>query len=350
MKPQLFNINAFDATKETTFSFVWNGNQSFGNVCVIRDNLTNKIIYQGTETTMQLKHPVSANTLKNGTLYNVRIATLDIDNNISEYSDPVLFYCFTTPTIEFDNITENQIIKNASYQITMSYSQSEDEPLQSWEVGLYDTSKSKIQGSGVNYSDNIKFTLVDLEDNQTYYIKATCMTLNGMEVDTGYIQFSVNYKQPSIYSLLTLENVKNNGYIKLQSNIRAVESRSKKDVEYINNDFANLKNNTIFIDDDFSLDDDFIVNLLGYDILPNTLVMGLSDGNNKLQLYLRKGCYDINNNIEKTFVELNIPIGVSYYICYSNYIDNPNKTDMLDIWVKKKNGLYSVHIINKGGE
>ena len=350
MIPQLYNADAWDAKNTHTFNFLWSGNQSFGNILQIRNNLTDTIVYEESETTMQLKHTVPANTLKNGTLYNVRVAVIDIDNNVSEFSDPMLFYCYTTPTFIFDNITNNQIVKNASYQVTMSYNQSEGEPLQSWEIALYDTSKSRIQNSGIFYTDNIKYTLTDLEDNQTYYIKATCITLNGMEVDTGYIQFSVNYKQPSIYSLLTLENVKNNGYIKLQSNIRAVEAHSYDDVTYINGEYANLKDNTVYIDADFSLDDDYIINLLGYDLTPNTLIMQLSDGNNKINLYLRKGVFDINENKEKAFIELNIPVGFTSYVCYSNYIDNPNTSDMLDIWVKKKHGLYNVYITNKGGE
>lgn len=349
IKPTLYNINAFDSSKEMIFQFIWNGNQSFGNIAQIRTNANNNIVYQSSETTMQLKHSLPANTLVNGTLYNIRVAVVDVNNNISEYSDPVLFYCFTTPTFTFDNLISNQIVGNSSYQLTMSYSQQEGESLQSWEISLYDTSQSKIQGSGVKYTNDIKYTLTNLEDNQTYYIKATCFTLNGMEVETEYIPFSVNYKQPSIYSLLTLENVSNQGYIKLQSNIRAVEAYSEKNVEYIDNEYVNLKNNTIYIDDDFSLNDDFIINLLGYNLTPNTLIMQLSDGSNIINLYLRKGTYDINNNVEKTFIELSIPVGFTYYVCFSNYIDNPSDTDMIDIWIKKDNGLYAVYITNRGG-
>ena len=161
---------------------------------------------------------------------------------------------------------------------------------------------------------------------------------------------SVNYKQPSVYSVLTLENVSNNGYIKLQSNVRAVEAKSLKDVVYIDNEYIDLRDNTIYIDEDFSLDDDYMINLLGYNITPNTLIMQLSDKNNIINLYLRQGTYEINKNTEKTFVELNIPVAFTSYVCYSNYIDNPSHTDMIDIWLKKKNGLYSVYIINKGSE
>ena len=351
MKPRLFNISAFDSSKEMVFDFLWQGNQSFGNILKICDNNESNIeVYKMPQTTMQLKHILPANTLKNGHYYNAKVAVIDIDKNESEYSDPILFYCFTTPTFVFDNIAENQIVKNASYQVTMSYNQIENEQLQSWEISLYDTSQSKIQGSGVKYSNDIKYTLTDLEDDKNYYIKATCMTLNGMEVSTDFILFKVEYKRPAIYSLLSLENISNEGYIKLQSNIRAVEAKSKKDVEYIDNEFVNLKDNMVFIDDDFSLNNNFVINLLGYDLTPNALIMQLSNGTNTISLYFRKGIYDINNNEEKAFIELNIPIGSTYYICYSNYIDIPLETDILDIWIKKKNGLYGVYITNKGGE
>ena len=351
MKPILYNIQSFDSSMEQIFSFVWNGNQSFGNKLIIcENNELSTVVYQTEQTTMQLKHTLPANTLKNGMYYNAKVAIIDIDKNESEYSDPILFYCFTTPTFTFTNLEENQIVRNASYQISMSYNQIENEPVQSWEISLYDMSQSKIQGSGVKYTDDIEYTITDLEDNKNYYIKATCITLNGMEVSTDFVLFKVEYKRPAVYSLLSLENISNEGYIKLQSNIRAVEAKSLKEVEYIDNEYVNLKDNTVFIDDDFSLSDDFIINLLGYNLTPNTLIMQLSDGDTTVNLYFRNGIYDVNNNQEKAFLESNIPTGLTYYLCYSNYIDIPLETDMIDIWIKKKNGFYGVYITNKGGE
>ena len=157
-KPQLYSINAWDAANEQSFVFRWEGNQAFGNIIQIKNNTNNEVVYEKPDSTMQLKHTLSANTLKNGILYNVRVAVLDIDNNISEYSEPMLFYCFTTPLFKFNNIAENDIIKNSSYRITMSYEQKENEPLQSWEIGLYDLSKNRIQNSGVRYTNNIEYT------------------------------------------------------------------------------------------------------------------------------------------------------------------------------------------------
>ena len=347
IKPILY-IDAFDASHKSVFKIYWQGNQSFGNILRIYKNQTNEMVYEQNQATMQLSHILPENTLTNGVLYNASVATIDIDGNASEYSDPILFYCFTTPTFVFDNVEENQIIKNSSYQVHMSYEQLEGELLQSWEIGLYDNSLNLIQTSSVSYTDNISYTITDLEDDQSYYLKAECVTLNGLKVDTGYIRIYVDYKQPAVYSILVLQNVNDGGYIKIKSNIRAVGAKSKKDVEYIDNEYVDLRDNTVFIDDDFSLNDDFIINLLGYNLIPNTLIMQLSDGINFINLYYKKGIYDANDNVEKTFIELNIPIGNTSYICFSNYIDNPLDTDILDIWLTKKNGLYSVYLYNKG--
>ena len=46
MKANLYNINAFDKNQEQVFLFVWQGNQSFGNILQIRNNTTNNVIYQ----------------------------------------------------------------------------------------------------------------------------------------------------------------------------------------------------------------------------------------------------------------------------------------------------------------
>ena len=45
MKPILYNIPAFDSSTEQVFSFVWNGNQSFGNKLIICEN--NELIFRG---------------------------------------------------------------------------------------------------------------------------------------------------------------------------------------------------------------------------------------------------------------------------------------------------------------
>jgi len=348
MKPALYLVNAFDAFNDYTFKFKWEGNQSFGSTCIIRNNETNETVYQGTETTMQLQYTLPGETLSNGTLYNVSIASIDKDNVVSEFSNPVLFYCYSTPTFEFENIIDNQIVRNSTFQITLTYLQEENESLQSYEISLYDLSKVPIQSSGIRYStDTLTYSLSNLEDNQSYYIRATGKTLNGMDIETDYIYFSVNYEQPAVYSVLSLENVSSNGYIKLQSNIRAVEFHTGSDPIFIDDEYIDVRNDILYLDSDFSFDTDFIVNICGYN-LGYGLLMQLSNETTTINLYLRKGTYEINGNVEKTYIEMIIPVGFTNFQCYSNYIDNPKDEELVSFWLKKKNGLFQIILENKG--
>lgn len=337
MKPILYKINTFDATKDNVFKYIWEGNQSFGNICIIRNNVDNTVVYSQSETSMRLEHNLSANTLKNGVWYNVVIASIDINGNISSYSDPMVFYCLSTPTLSFTNIEFNNVIRNASYKVSMSYSQIENETLESYEISLYDNSKNLLQSSGVVYSStNLEYTLTSLEDNQTYYVRGTCYTVHGMEGETEYVPISVNYTQPDYYALLTLENVKNNGYIKLQSNIRAVECVINGTPIFVNGEYINLHNNILSVNKDYSVDSDYVIKFSGYD-LRNGLIMQI--GKN-IKIYL------ITNNGE-SYLELYSPILNTYYYCQSNRLTNLSSTEEIDIIVIKKQGIFNLFISRK---
>ena len=330
MKPQLYLVDTFDSSTEHEFRFIWEGNQSFSNTCIIRDNSTDQIVYQDTQTTMQLKHVLPVNSLINGKLYNIRIATTDINNNTSEYSSPILFYCFTYPHFVFTNISTNAIIRNATYQVIMSYSQIENEPLESYVIELFDESKGLLQSSGAKYDDELKYTFVNLEDNQTYYIKASGKTLNGMNIETEYILVSVNYEQPQIYSIITLENIEESGLIKIQSNIRIVECHTGKTPIFINGEFIDLIDDVLSIYEGFSLDNDYIFRCAGYDLKPG-LIMTIG----KVEIYYRK-------NGTKSFVELYSPFYNSKYYCYSNYLSNLTSSEKVEITIIKQRGLYNI--------
>jgi hypothetical protein len=345
MIPVLYLLDAFDSKNQQQIRFKWNGAQSFGNSCIIRENVSNNIVYQATQTTMQLAHTIPANTLTNGKLYNARIASIDVNGNISDYSNPILFYCYTTPTFELSNITYNQVIKNSSYQLQLNYSQPENEYLKTFEIGLYDLSRSIIKSSGMLYfgMNDLFYELHDLEDNQSYYVKATGITTNGMYIETDYIYFSVNYEQPAAFSILTLENVSNSGYIKLQSNIKTIKCYTGKEPIFLYDEYIDLRDDVLGINDGFSFDNDFVINCSGYGFSEG-LIMQLFDGTNIINVYYRKGTYDVNNGLEKVFIELNVPVSFTKYCCFSNYIDVPSDTDELSIWIKRENGLFSISI------
>lgn len=352
IKPSIYNINAFDAKYDSVIKFTWSGNQPYSNTCTIKNNATNAIVYQKTQETLQLKHTIPANTLTNGTLYNIAIKVTDQSGSVSESSITVLFYCFSSPSLTISNLTENQVIQNSSYNLTLSYSQPEGEELQYYQVLLYNTNKSQIWTSGVKYdSSNLTATLTDLDDNGVYYLRATGITVNGMDLDTGYIYFSVNYIQPSVYALITLENLKEEGSVKIQSNIISLSaSYYNGDPTYINDNYINLtgSNNHVYFDKDFSLDNDFSINIKGYGFLDYKKVLQISNGTDTITLEKKKGTFSNGNNKRTIYYELKAPNSLSTYIAQSNLLDitETESTDIFSIWVRRQNGAFDVYAEN----
>lgn len=351
IKPILYNINAFDSNEDKTITFMWTGNQAFKNICTIRNNATNAIVYQKTQDTIQLKHDIPAGSLSNGVLYNITIKVIDKDNNVSEESTPLLFYCYTTPIFKIDNIIENQVVRNSSYQVTLTYSQSEGEELQYYQFHLYNMNKNEIWSSGVKYdTTTLSAILTDLDDNGTYYIRATGVTINGMELDTGFIAFSVNYVMPSMYAIVTLENKAHEGMIKIQSNIISLEGKfigGDDNPTYINDEFIDLTNpeNLVVFDEGFQLND-FTINIKGYNFADYSTILELSNGQRVITLKKQKGIFKSENNIEKVYFELKVPNAFSHYIIHSNYLIPPKSSDILSIWIRRVNHIYDVYVEN----
>ncbi|SHO53699.1 hypothetical protein [Anaerocolumna xylanovorans] len=344
IKPIIYNISAFDALLEHTITFIYNGNQPFSNTCIIRNNTTNIVVYQNTQETLQLKHIIPSNALANGALYNISLYITDQSGIVSEMSDAVLFYCYSTPSFTIDNLIPNQVVRNSSYEITLTYNQPEGESLQYFQVLLYNTNKNQIWTSGVKYNTNtLSAKLSSLEDNAVYYVRATGLTINGMELDTGYIYFSVNYVQPNVYALIALENLKNEGSVKIQSNIIALSAKCNGGApKYISNDYIDLSSGSyLYFDEGFSLNDNFTINIKGYGFNLFSTILEMTNGNDTIKLLMGRGVYESENNGQRIYFELNVPSAFSYYTIRSNYITV--FADVVSIWIRRKNNVYDVY-------
>ena len=112
--PSMVNILPFDPAYNYTFMFFYTGNQVYKNRIVIKDEDNNSVVYDKTISSMKLEHEILANTLTAGKRYIVQVQVFDNNNNSSMLSDPILFYCFTTPMFAFSNIVQDDTCKNAS--------------------------------------------------------------------------------------------------------------------------------------------------------------------------------------------------------------------------------------------
>ena len=350
MKPILYSTNAFDSGFEHDFKFSWTGNQAFKNRLRIYKNIDNTLVYDTTQTTMQLFHVLPANILVNGIEYNCEISVFDNNNLESEFSTKVIFKCLTNPSYSFTNLTSGQIVKNATFSSTLLYSQTQGELLDSYNISLYDNGQKLVYKSDTKYdTDVLSDTLSGLNDNSQYYLRSEGITINGMTVDTGLIQFSVEYLKPSIFSKIPLENV--NGGIKISCNIIIVTGEcSIENPTYIDNKKIDLTNEgvTVTFDEGFNITDNFTMQYVGCDFTNYSTILEYTAENKNLTLTYYKALIK-GESVEKVYVNLKVKGSVTTYTIVSNRINVPLETDMLNIWIRKINNLYEVKLTNLGG-
>lgn len=335
MKPVLFLIRSFDSNVETTIKFSWLGNLPVSNTLRIRDNLTNEIVYEKTQTTMRLEHTISSNNnLINGRLYNASICVTDSNNSISEWSDVQLFYCFTTPTLSI-NISQGQVIQAQTYGVEITYDQSEGELLQSYRAIVYSANNEVIYDSDIRYIlDTIKIT--NLQDNGDYSIVVTGTTINGMNISTERISFSVDFIKSEAYFVCELENMYNTGGIYIKSNIISVEGYSDKEVVYIDKDIADLTNNVVHFDSGFSINNNFALAIKG-DMNVDSHILKLSGNDEQINVYLKH-----DNSFKQNYFELEALYKNNRYIITTIA---PTITKYISLWIKRINGLFQMEVV-----
>lgn len=246
--PILLAVSAFDATASQIFTFnSIGGDQVVKNQLTIRLNSDNSVVYQEQQESFVYQHTVPANTLTNGNYYNAYVNTYDASGNISANSNVIQFYCYATPTLTLTNVTDGGSIGNSTFTFDYTYTQAQSESLNSYIINLYDSSKFLIATSGEQYPNSttvpldFSYTFSGFENNQFYYIQASGVTLNGTIIDSDEISFTAVFDQPSAFTLFTVTNNCEGGYINIQSNVVTIPATTNPDPPvYINNEELDL--------------------------------------------------------------------------------------------------------------
>ena len=346
MYATIHSITPFDSANGTTVLFTWNGNQIYKVRCIIKENESGTTVYDKTVSTMKSNYEIEANSgLVNGTYYIMYITVFDVDDNESDLqNEGTPFYCFSTPTFTL-SINDEDVIKASSYSVSLSYSQSENEQLNYYEIMLYSYQNVQIQTSGTIYdTNNMSFLLSGMEDGRQYYVRAIGATVNGISLDTGYILFSVAYAQKQIFTVMETNNMKEIGGIELRTNIVSTEGESESEVVYIDGKYADLTDNSVTFDIGYEIQGDNSQVFTFYNPNLNTSVFTVKDVNNEMIIncYYREGIFDNTNEIKKAVMELNIENHGVNYVVYSNYIDIPIENQMISVCVSRVGNFYDV--------
>ncbi len=112
-------INVFDAAFEYEIRFQFDGgNQVVRNRLVIKNNESGATAYYQTIDSYRLSVMLPANTLQNGTTYNIYAQVFDIQGTTTT-SATILFKCLTTPLWKFTNVEVGDVIRTSNYDFTL---------------------------------------------------------------------------------------------------------------------------------------------------------------------------------------------------------------------------------------
>lgn len=343
--PILRNQDAFDPDFKHEFEFSYTGDQIFSNTLVIRNNTTNEIIYQATQVSFKTFHVLPAKSLPNGICYS---AEIEVQNKVgvsSGFSKKIAFYCYTSPFWEFTNINENEIIQQSFINATLEYNQDEGEFLNSYQIFLYDSSKNEIYKSGILYQTEVLSTTIGgLRDGYQYFFRAIGITLNGMQLDTGYISASVKYIRPAMYSILLLENNCDDGAIRITSNIRVVTGTSNPTpAKYIENKKVDLTDIGTWVnfEEGFGIERDFSLELIGSNLLEYSKIMELNNKVNSINVFYMMGIF--SGEIEKqAYLKLVAHNKLTEYVICSKPFKVPLPSEEISIQIRRINNLYEI--------
>lgn len=336
-KPIIQRITPFDANKPVEISFSWSGNRAHANRILIYDNETNNLVFDDLVSTYTLKHTIPAYTITNGKKYVIQVQIYDVENIASPLSDKVLFYTFETPDFYFNNIPENSKITNASFSASVYYYSSDWEDISTYKFYLYDSTKRKLlESNSMTDSFDISYPYRGLENNTIYYIRCFGVTVNGMELDTGYVEINVKYENPNTYARIYTTALPSQGCVKVDTNLIIIQYNGTDSFEYADG-MINLIDKTLYYDEGFLIEDDFTVMIRGINLWQNADIFKMSNG--KQGLTLSSHIYHEG----KLRFRLIVPNGVSNYLLYSEpqvFTDQ----DVVTIAIRRKNNVYQLKV------
>lgn len=278
--PILKKIAAFDPRKNFTISFQYSGNQVVRNRVIILDNDTYQTVYDSEQERMRLDHVITANSLNPGKAYLIKVKVYDNYGDESDFSTPVLFYCYSSPIFEFTNITDNMIYRTSSLDVVLSYSQSENEIFKECQINLYAHDYTLLSSSPTLFnSSSLKHTFHGLKNENIYYIKAYGKTAHDMDLDTGYLKINIQYFMMPSNVLFEVKNHPELGAVSLSSGIIDIGYEVENENYTFSNGELIIFDNSLTYNNGFSATSEFTCFVKARKLIPDKPFLYLRNPN-----------------------------------------------------------------------
>lgn len=345
-KPNIVRMKPVDSARDFVVSMTYSGTLPYSNRIIIYDATTLSVLYDNTTENLNysIEQTVPANTLTNGKKYVVQGQVFDINGNASALSDKVYFWCLATPSFYFKDINDGEIFNTASIYANLIYEQPGLEDIGEYRFYLYSDIKSLLIESETFYgTDYLTYAYRGLLDDKFYYIRAVGSTINGIELDTGYIKIFVNYENPEEYKNIYAECDKKTSLVTYQTNFVVINPENDSDNYEFENGWINLIDKTLVYNENFLVDGDFTITIRCKDIYRNSTFLKCSNQNTGFTL--SSYIYDDNSIRYK----LTVPNGLCNLIKYSEAL-YPNPNDITTIHIRRINGIYGLYCFTEIGE
>lgn len=345
-KPIIYNLKAMNSEEDNTISFSYSGGLIKSNTIMIKSASDNSVVYTGTYSSARGRHLIPANSIDvetYGTQYYIQIKVTENDDTESSWSDTKFAIFIRSPRFNFSNVTDMMQVHQSYLEAELSYEQDDDELLQEYAFYLYDYSKIMLSNSPVKYDiEEMKYTYNGLEDG-VYYIRAIGNTVHDYQVDTGYIEISVDYVIPEVYTTLILQNNYNGGYITYETNIVSIDYIGDIDFEF-EDGMINLLDNKLIYNQGFKITDNATFRIEGKNLIGNNVkFVEIYDSEQKHGFYISSYVYD-DGSIRYKLIGLS---GLSDYVLYSpSMIIDEN--DLITFWIRRQNGIYLFKVYVNG--
>jgi hypothetical protein len=334
-KPVLSSITPFDVADGTVIKFAYSGAQPYSNKITVYKATNLSVVYENTETTMQLRHTIPPNSgLVNGMQYAVEVTCYDNDGNPSTVSNKAFFWCLTKPVFYFTSITDGKTYDTSSITADIYYDQEQWDDLTSYRFYLYNSLKEEIFATDIMYdADDITYTFKGLDNLSSYFVRCEGVSQKGVAVDTGYVQFFINYENPTSYARLYVTARDGNGVVDYFTNLIVIEDTSGKEYQY-SNSYIILEDDILTYDTNVLIDGDFTM-AIKHTYATGT-IMRCENENRGFELQI------VETEEDAVFrYKLVVPNSVANYILYSE----PFTMDGLTVctcWIRRINNVYQI--------
>lgn len=340
-KPIINKITSVDALQDYVVTMTYNGDQPYSNRIIIYDGTTLGIVFDETVESFLLKHTIPANTLINGKKYAIQVQFFDINGVASALSDKYYFWTLETPLFYFEGIKDEDVIKSASLEVNVHYSQSDWEDVKTYKFSIYDGMKVLLSESDTLYfSGALSYVYRGLSNDTSYYIRCTGITERGIELDTGYVKIFAKYENANLYSRIYAECNEYNGMVKYHTNLILIEPE-EDNYEY-DNGYIDLLDNTLTYKDNFLVSSDFTMSIKCKNAYREATLLKCSNENAGFTLS------SIIADDERLMYKLVAPNGICNYIRYSNKIQ-VEMDDLVIIHIRRINNIYTLEVFTEFG-